>query len=52
MQGYIDQGSFSSVNKDSWIESFITNTIGPYEVIENIFYQMLMQGHEKKSMSH
>ena len=35
MLGYIDQGSFSSVNKDSWIESFITNTIGPYEVIEN-----------------
>lgn len=33
--GIYRSGIFSSVNKDSWIESFITNTIGPYEVIEN-----------------
>ncbi len=48
--GIYRSGNFSSVNKDSWIESFITNTIGPYEVIEN-FLPNLMQGHEKKVVS-
>ena len=48
--GIYRSGSFSSVNKDSWIESFITNTIGPYEVIEN-FLPNVMQGHEKKVVS-
>ena len=28
--GIYRSGSFRSVNKDSWIESFITNTIGSY----------------------
>ena len=48
--GIYRSGIFSSVNKDSWIESFITNTIGPYEVIEN-FLTNVMQGHEKKVVS-
>ena len=38
------------MNKDSWIESFITNTIGPYEVIEH-FLPNVLQGHEKKVIS-
>ena len=48
--GIYRSGSFSSVNKDSWVESFITNTIGPYEVIEN-FLPNVLQGLEKKIVS-
>lgn len=48
--GIYRSGSFSSVNKDSWIESFVTNTIGPYEVIEN-FLPNVLQGLEKKIVS-
>jgi len=39
--GIYRSASFSSVNKDSWVESFITNTIGPYEVIENFLPNVL-----------
>ena len=48
--GIYRSGIFNSVNKDSWIESFITNTIGPYEVIEH-FLPNVLQGHEKKVIS-
>ena len=48
--GIYRSGSFSLVNKDSWIESFVTNTIGPYEVIEN-FLPNILQGLEKKIVS-
>jgi len=48
--GIYRSGSFSSVNKDSWVESFVTNTIGPYEVIEK-FLPNILQGHEKKVVS-
>ena len=48
--GIYHSGSFSSVNKDSWIESFVTNTIGPYEVIENFLPNVLL-GIEKKIVS-
>ena len=48
--GIYRSGSFSSVNKDSWVESFVTNTIGPYEVIEN-FLPNVLQGLEKKIVS-
>ena len=48
--GIYRSGSFSSVNKDSWIEIFVTNTIGPYEVIEN-FLPNVLQGLEKKIVS-
>ena len=49
--GIYRSGGFSSVNKDSWVESFITNTIGPYEVIEN-FLPNVLKGLEKKIVSH
>ena len=48
--GIYRSGIFNSVNKDSWIESFITNTIGPYEVIEH-FLPNVLRGHEKKVIS-
>jgi len=48
--GIYRSGSFNSVNKDSWVESFITNTIGPYEVIEH-FLPNVLQGREKKVIS-
>jgi len=48
--GIYRSGSFNSVNKDSWVESFITNTIGPYEVIE-YFLPNVLQGREKKVVS-
>jgi len=48
--GIYRSGSFKSVDKDSWIESFITNTIAPYEVIES-FLPNILQGHEKKVIS-
>ena len=48
--GIYRSGSFNSVNKDSWVESFITNTIGPYEVIE-YFLPNVLQGREKKVIS-
>ena len=48
--GIYRSGSFNSVNKDSWVESFITNTIGPYEVIEH-FLPNVLQGRDKKIIS-
>ena len=48
--GIYRSGSFNSVNKDSWVESFITNTIGPYEVIEH-FLPNVLQGREKNVIS-
>lgn len=48
--GIYRSGSFNSVNKDSWVESFITNTIGPYEVIE-YFLPNVLQGRERKVVS-
>jgi short-subunit dehydrogenase len=48
--GIYRSGSFNSVNKDSWVESFITNTIGPYEVIE-YFLPNVLQGLERKVIS-
>ena len=48
--GIYRSGSLNSVNKDSWVESFVTNTIGPYEVIEN-FLPNVLQGLEKKIVS-
>jgi len=48
--GIYRSGIFNAVNKDSWIESFVTNTIGPYEVIEH-FLPNVLRGHEKKVVS-
>ena len=48
--GIYRSGVFNSVNKDSWIESFVTNTIGPYEVIEH-FLPNVLKGYEKKVIS-
>tara|TARA_B100000035_G_scaffold292280_1_gene280804 strand:- start:344 stop:1030 length:687 start_codon:yes stop_codon:yes gene_type:complete len=48
--GIYRSGVFNSVNKDSWIESFVTNTIGPYEVIEH-FLPNVLKSHEKKVVS-
>tara|TARA_Y100000389_G_C17405712_1_gene487900 strand:- start:730 stop:1416 length:687 start_codon:yes stop_codon:yes gene_type:complete len=48
--GIYRSGIFNSVNKDSWVESFITNTIGPYEVIEH-FLPNILKGRERKVVS-
>ena len=48
--GIYRSGIFNSVHKDSWIESFVTNTIGPYEVIEH-FLPNVLKSHEKKVVS-
>ena len=48
--GIYRSGIFNSVNKDNWVESFITNTIGPYEVIEH-FLPNILKGRERKVVS-